>query len=679
MELLFRPQEEGDHPPGPGVCRLWILDEGGSQQRAFAETILKQGPEALARWSSSCQTLIVSAEPTLDDMLAAHFVQELQAGRGLPPHAARLAQYAALARRGHVPGDVAPEQSLAALYAAICTLHGEILADSPAAAVEFLSRWRALARDVLQSEYDPFSQPAAGDDPIFAEEREFLRNDRAVYGEDVRQRGRRYRMTFPGEAGESAALYLDHPRSILFKLWTRGDADAPGGARYALLIVRFGDSDWRISTDPVQRRSLKDLAVRLQQAERQKLRAAAGDDPWFDGVPFNHTMIAAPRRGTRLSEEEVLKVVTFWARLRPARERTSAGSRGVGLSLALVVVAVCITWIVATQTAIGGKAKVAIVRGSVIDPATDPELNQLTSGGIHVPGYAVIVGVNKTGGRVLRASCNDAGAIYALLRDHYGFEESNMVLLVDTPEDALNMNASVEGAISPTRENLVRAVMKIGEMTKRYPAGNRSNFIFYYAGHGEPVRMKRQVGYLVLEDAWNRSLPASQRSVLLATHGMDMGMLSKLISDNISSSHQLLLIDCCFSGFTSQTRGYEPATEGQIYRAWGNVAHVVITAGTNSQQVNELPDHSFFARALLKALEPGLTGRPHSECDVSHDGIVTDEELAAFLAKEVPKMVAKITNSEPQDPQRFTDLRDTDHDWGQFIFIPTRHPTIASE
>lgn len=78
-------------------------------------------------------------------------------------------------------------------------------------------------------------------------------------------------------------------------------------------------------------------------------------------------------------------------------------------------------------------------------------------------------------------------------------------------------------------------------------------------------------------------------------------------------------------------------------------------------------------------MEPGLTGRPHSECDVSHDGIVTDEELAAFLAKEVPKMVAKITNSEPQDPQRFTDLRDTDHDWGQFIFIPTRHPTIASE
>src|SRR5689334_15374829 len=75
---------------------------------------------------------------------------------------------------------------------------------------------------------------------------------------------------------------------------------------YLFLAVYQKDKHWRFSTDPVRRVSLRGLADPLQQAELARDPAGAASDPWFDGKPFDYTLVGAPKKGTALADGEVL-------------------------------------------------------------------------------------------------------------------------------------------------------------------------------------------------------------------------------------------------------------------------------------------------------------------------------------------------------------------------------------
>src|SRR5439155_10081304 len=119
--------------------------------------------------------------------------------------------------------------------------------------------------------------------------------------------GERWYVRIPGGPPEGAGLLLRRPKSLLFKYWARQDAEAPGGQGYVFLAVDWGDGKWVFSTPPLHRLPIKPLADALQAAEAAKDPQHAQKDPWFDGKPFGHTLVAAPRAGTRLGEPQVLR------------------------------------------------------------------------------------------------------------------------------------------------------------------------------------------------------------------------------------------------------------------------------------------------------------------------------------------------------------------------------------
>jgi hypothetical protein len=73
---------------------------------------------------------------------------------------------------------------------------------------------------------------------------------------------------------------------------------------------------WVISTDPVQRLGIRELAEKLEAAEISAAGSNAQSDPWFDGAPFYHTLVAAPKSGTKLSHAQVLTIIKKWAKAR---------------------------------------------------------------------------------------------------------------------------------------------------------------------------------------------------------------------------------------------------------------------------------------------------------------------------------------------------------------------------
>src|SRR5208282_3844332 len=180
------------------------------------------------------------------------------------------------------------------------------------------------------------------------------------------------------------------------------------------------------------------LAAALQAAEIQKNPDAA-KDPWFDGAPFGYTLVAAPRGGTKLESREVQNIIRKWGKGRHAVDvRRNVAKRVfaiVGSSIAALLVAVLAS-ILATQL---DKQQVSPRSLSDSSAGTRPDqdesvdfqargsvlsgqlIQDLRSQGIHIPGYAVIVGVGEPQGDfpALQNSCRTARQFYVLLRDTY--------------------------------------------------------------------------------------------------------------------------------------------------------------------------------------------------------------------------------------------------------------------
>jgi len=347
MEIVFR----SEMPAAATAEGEILIRPGGAdaQRRDLAVIVATHGIDGLVHGAAPYNRIVVPSDttrPTLDDMLAAAFAQRLVENRPLPPSAAAFAKYAALAREGLQPGDTALESSIEGIFLAIRNNGGGDLAQ-PAAARRFLEDWQRMAQTILEAAEagkDPFGTDLFADSPHFARERAFLKKDKHVYGEDVR-RGKQWLVQLPGGPPTSAMLVLEQPHSLLWKYWSRHDATAPAGGSYLLLAVNWGKGNWVISTDPVQRLGIKGLADALQASEARKDPASAAADPWFDGAPFGNTLVAAPRGGSHLDDDDILSIIRKWCKARPVGDRTrhvkkvAAIAGGAGLTLMISVLA----------------------------------------------------------------------------------------------------------------------------------------------------------------------------------------------------------------------------------------------------------------------------------------------------------------------------------------------------
>ncbi len=313
MDFVFRPFRPEDlAAPAAGELYLPPRRPGDTGRPRLALFVLEAGPDGFVRGEGPVERIVIDwYSPTLDDMLAATFLERCLAGAPLPAGARPFAAYAGVALEGVRPDSGIPlESSLLGIYLALRHLND--LTD-PCAEANFRTGWDAIGRWVLQAAergLDPLSTPP-GDAGEFARERAFLVDDRRKYYEDVR-RGDQWVAHIPGGPPRAAALLLRQPRSLLFPYWCRTDPEAWGGKGYAFLAVHQGEGEWRCSTDPALRLSIQPLADAVRAAEARSPREAGQNQVWFNGRPLGRRPILAPKTGSRLSDADVLRIIKVW-------------------------------------------------------------------------------------------------------------------------------------------------------------------------------------------------------------------------------------------------------------------------------------------------------------------------------------------------------------------------------
>jgi hypothetical protein len=183
-----------------------------------------------------------------------------------------------------------------------------------------------------------------------------------------------------------------------------------------------------------------------------------------------------------------------------------------------------------------------------------------------------------------------------------------------------------------------------------------SQFIFYYGGHGVEDSTTNDRAYLAFSGFDNTQAPDLS--------GEDMGDLYRYLRDRVGSPHQMIVLDCCLSGFGIISRGDETLSAA-VQPEWDKEAHAIITAGTAHQNSFDSNNEPFFTDVLCQGLIPQADG--HCPADLDGNGIVTDEELAYYLKTTVRQEIKARNIGRTLTPQYWHSM---DGDSGQFLLIP---------
>lgn len=235
--------------------------------------------------------------------------------------------------------------------------------------------------------------------------------------------------------------------------------------------------------------------------------------------------------------------------------------------------------------------------------------------------WALVIGINKYENEKipnLNFAGNDAETVAAQLPD-LGFPKENIKLLMS-------------GHNKITRE----AVFDVLE-TKFNPKMDKDDrFLFYFAGHGISYESNKQKrGYLLMENSelygeWpDRSNPYLEK---IPGRSLEMKTLLEMVK-SLPVKHKLLLIDSCFSGFMTYTRGLPDINTGSIRKKimqWTREPVTqIITAGRSGQVVREKGEyqHGVFTWYLLKGLQ--------GNADPRGDGVISFPDLAAYINDRV--------------------------------------------
>ena len=322
--------------------------------------LVLSGARALLRHlrGVDAQTILfrMHEEPDLDCaasyVAAAELLEEARLGPGAHPEVRRafatrrrslaaLARYVGIVDQGAVPRPERLGDSLQGIFAAhlqrletAARDEGRVLSqrDRLAAGVRVVDaalfvadrrRGRAEFATIFESEPSWFTA-----------ERRLLAEDRARYLRD-RGRGERFDACVAGAAERVPALWLDHPGSVLFKVWARTDPEAAGGRGFGLMVVDWSTDHGRrfvISVAPESGTHLDGLGRTLEAAESARRRElgcprpveprrwpADNANPWYFGQGHEYTIVDAPAiqrgapfTGTVLTREEVRAIVGAW-------------------------------------------------------------------------------------------------------------------------------------------------------------------------------------------------------------------------------------------------------------------------------------------------------------------------------------------------------------------------------
>lgn len=644
-------------PPPPGA--VLVRPAAAAAHGGLALQVLRSGLPALPCGAAPLDRVLLPPGPSLDDLLAGQLAAAQAPADPEDPALQRLCDYAAQLREGLLPGALPPERSLGGVYLAAVELDRQ----DPARLLERGAWLLGAALDALRAGRSLLSDDVLGDDDRFARERTYLGVDRVRYERDRGAGARRRVRVGPHEA---QILILEQPTSILFRLFAHRDPAAPGGAGFALVLVRRGGrrpgrSHVALLADPTRRLPLGEvlppLCQRLDAMEAARREPGEAAEPWYDGAMHGHGRLASPRSGTRIPPRELDAVIAEALRAGPARK--AGGGRGamgstaarggmVALGLGAVLAGAPRR---APEEAPVARGDWRLHRLPSGPPATEAERQALLARPPRSYALLVAAGAYRSqslgGLGALRTPWRDACAIRERLVRRFGYRRSDIITLADSP-------CLKDVAGPPTRQQLLWTV-------EHLPIRQDDTLLFYYAGHGA-IEEEPGGRYGYLQPAgWE------QAGLSREDRGLRMRVLAELLRDKVAARHQLLLIDACHSGETAVVRGGDALSglSAPLRAGWRErpVYSVITAAGSADLALEErLIDsphpHSLFARALLEALSFERRGgacRLRADVDpgAAPDGVITDGELFKFAARRVPELRAAIeVPGLPEEEQR---------------------------
>lgn len=261
-------------------------------------------------------------------------------------------------------------------------------------------------------------------------------------------------------------------------------------------------------------------------------------------------------------------------------------------------------------------------------PASNSETSKLN--GWYHRQYAVVVGINdyrNAGIPNLVQAARDAKAFADMLKTQMGF------IVTELYDDRA------------TRHNIKEAMYAI-----RGKVSDKDSFLFYFAGHGQGVRLmnKEQEGYLIPYDA---DVDLRNPDIFrLDDEGISLNRLRRYVQD-MKAKHIALILDSCFSGLAMKKKSLVPQAGSIDYYndLLARKSINILTAGDDHPVLDESP----FTPALLNAL-----GRGNIDIH-DRDGYATFSQLAQYVKEKVEKRTGR-----RQRPQ-FDNLSFDD---GDFIF-----------
>ena len=342
MEFVFRFLSEKELKE-PRAGELLIPRPHGPDGafRPMAKRALEEGVKGFPQGTGPIERIVIWANPTLDDLLAAEFLRRLLAGEKLPAGAERFASYSTLVRQGLRPSTVPLEAAMECIFQVIRSHAGRNLS-APEAAEEFNAKWRRLAARIMaaaEEGIDPFTTSFLDRDDEFVEEQIYLRDDHKLFRDDV-ARGKQWTAKLPEGPPRSYALVLRNPKSQLFQHWSRDQRFGPGGKEQYRFLAVDDDSvkyRWTFTTDPTLGPSLKGLHENLQAAEAAADAQRAADDPWV--LLYRETLVAAPEKGSLLTDKTKLRIVRRWMKARPLWWRRAVTAGSVAAAAAVLILA----------------------------------------------------------------------------------------------------------------------------------------------------------------------------------------------------------------------------------------------------------------------------------------------------------------------------------------------------
>ena len=177
--------------------------------------------------------------------------------------------------------------------------------------------------------------------------------------------------------------------------------------------------------------------------------------------------------------------------------------------------------------------------------------------------------------------------------------------------------------------------------------GPEDRVLVYFAGHG----LSRGEG----DSAMGYLMPVEGKRDSPAATAISMAELQRWFAQ-YRAKHVLYVADACYSGLSIGTRsvGLSPETKAYVREVTKRPVRVALVAGNSGQEAHEYQGHGLFTWFLLEGWKGGADG--------NRDGLVTTDELAAFVKPAVSQFAASQFRAS-QHPQ-FARMGE-----GEFLFL----------